>query len=79
MPLEVERIVADEQLLEPVDAQHVVARRDAGHAFIGQDAGDERRECAAWSGIPAWAEGRIERDSVLGELDIGDLHASTNA
>src|ERR1700677_3313664 len=56
----------------PLEAEHHVARADAGDAKISVHAYDRRVPEGARLGIPARVEGRIEMMAMAGDLDRGD-------
>ena len=53
-----QRILADEQVLEGLEAVHRVARADAHDALVGLDADDRRREARAGDRVPGRGERR---------------------
>ena len=57
-----QRVLADEQVLERLEAVHRVARADPHHALVGLDPDDRRGERAARDRVPGGREGRVERD-----------------
>ena len=62
-------ILADEQVLEGLEAVHRVAGPDARHALVRLDPHDGRRERPARHRIPCRREGRIERQDQPLETD----------
>ena len=72
MPLDRERVLADEQMLVTLEAEHHVARADAGDAEIGVNLHDRRVPERARLGVPTRMERRIEMQPMPGDLDCGD-------
>ena len=72
MPLDRQRVLADEQMFVPLEAEHHIARADAGDAEIGVHAHDRRVPERARLGIPARMERRIEMMAMAGDLDRRD-------
>ena len=74
-----QRIAADEQVLEGLEAVHRVARSDADDALVGLDPDDRRRERAARDGVPGGREGRVEGQDQTVQADAGDAHVGSIA
>ena len=66
--LDIERIMADEEVLELLEAQHFVSRRDAGQALIRVNAGDVAVKLAARARVPACMKRRVEIDAMGADL-----------
>ena len=64
-----QRIGADEQVDERVEAVHRVARADADDPLVGLDPHDRGREAAARDGVPGGREGWVERQDQPVEAD----------
>src|SRR5437868_11203541 len=79
MALEIERILADEQLLVIGEAIQRVAAADAHATGIVEDADDRRRETRAAARIPRRAQRRIEPELMMRDRDPGDATHSSNA
>ena len=73
-----QRIAADEQVLEGLEAVHRVARSDADDALVGLDPDDRRRERAPRDRVPGGRERRVERQDETVEADGGDTHAGVS-
>ena len=67
-----ERVLADEQAFVALEAEHHVARADAGHPEVGVNAHDRRVPEGARLGVPARVKRRIEMEAMTGDLDAGD-------
>jgi hypothetical protein len=76
VPLQVERIEADEQRLVPGEPRHRVAGSDPDHARVGLDAHDGHPERGPRTPIPGRPEGRIEREAVVREPDSRDAQVA---
>ena len=74
-----QRVLADEQVLEGVEAVHRVARPDARDALVGLDPDDGGRERPARDRIPGGRERRIERQDEPLQADGGDAHEGSIA
>ncbi len=74
-----QRIAADEQVLEGLEAVHRVARSDPDDALVGLDPDDRRRERAAWNGVPGGRERRVEGQDQTVQADAGDTHVGSIA
>ena len=74
-----QRIAADEQVLEGLEAVHRVARSDADDALVGLDPDDRRRERAARDRVPGGRERRVERQDETVQSDAGDTHVGSIA
>src|SRR5260221_453067 len=79
VPFEGERVLADEKVLMAAKADHQIPGSDADRTFVGAHAHDRRIELRARLGVPAGAEGRIQIQAMLGDLDPSDLHAASPA
>jgi hypothetical protein len=75
VPLDAQRVLADEQMLVAGKSGHRVAGADPFKARIRPHAHDGGVELGARLKIPARPERRIERQAVMGDLDGGDFHA----
>ena len=62
VPGDGQRILADEQVLERLEAVHRVARADPDDPLVGLDPDDRRRERRPRDGVPGGRERRVERD-----------------
>ena len=71
---DVQRVGADEQVDERVEAVHRVARADADDPLVGLDPHDRGREAAARDGVPGGREGRVQREHQAVQPDRGDAH-----
>ena len=69
-----QRVAADEQVLELLEAGHRVAGADPGQALVGFDADDRRVELAPRIGVPGGVEGRVEWQPQPLHPDRGDPH-----
>ncbi len=74
MPNDGQRIRADEQRLEGLEAGHRVTRPDAHDPGVRLDAHDRRRERPARDRIPGRRERRIEWQDESLQADRRDLH-----
>jgi hypothetical protein len=79
VPLDGERVLADEEMLVPGKADHEIPRGDADRPLIGVDPHDRRIELRARPRVPAGMKRRIEMQAMLGDDDLGDLHACSPA
>src|SRR5439155_9939291 len=71
---EVERVAADEQVLEPRESVHGVARADSDEALVRLHADERRLEAATGLGIPGGREWRVEREHQPLEADGRNPH-----
>ena len=69
-----QRVPADEQVLERVEAIHRVARADPHDALVGLDPDDRGREGPARDRVPRGREGRVQRHDQSLASDRGDTH-----
>ena len=74
-----QRVLADEQVLERLEAVHRVARADAHDALVGLDADDRGGERAARDRVPGGREGRVQGHDEPAQADGGDAHVGSIA
>jgi hypothetical protein len=74
-----QRIAAEEQVLEGVEAVHRVAGADPDDTLVGLDPDDRRGEGSTWLGVPRRGERRVERDRQPVEPDARDAHPASIA
>ncbi|BBJ38178.1 hypothetical protein SSPO_008960 [Streptomyces antimycoticus] len=74
VPGDVERVLADEQVLVGVEAVHQITGADTGDPLVGVDADDRRVEVAPWLGVPRGPERRVQLQAQPVQGDIRDLH-----
>ena len=67
-----ERVLADEQVLVPLEALHQVARADALAPLVVAHAHDRGVEMPARPAVPARLERRVQRQAMVGNLDRND-------
>ena len=72
--LDVERIVADEQVLVAGEAQHRIARANA-LVVAGAHAHERAGVAGARPRVPRRVERRVERQAVVADFDRVDVHA----
>ena len=72
MALQRQRVLADEQRFVALEAEHHVARANAGDAKIGVNLHDRRVPMRARLGVPAGAKRRVEFEPMARDLDGGD-------
>jgi hypothetical protein len=71
VPLDGERIAADEEIFVTFEAEHSVARPQADQAGVGRDAHNRRVEGHAGFRIPARVKWRIEPQPVMSDFNGG--------
>ena len=74
MPLERQRVLADEEMLMAGEADHHVAGGNPAQPFVGRNPHDRRIEMSARARIPTRVEGRVQRQAVMGNGNAGYLH-----
>ncbi len=74
VPVDVARILTDEQMLMALEAKHEIAGADADETLVGRDPDHARIEVPPRPTVPAGVEGRIQRQPVMADGDVGDFH-----